>query len=237
MRSLTLTVSLLLASPAFAASPSFDCAKASAPDEIAICDDAQLSELDRLAALAYDEARRASGRSSAQAVAHEGLALRSECSADRACIMSVLVAVILRLEQLGSTVALPEWALMATMDGDGSDADVDAGAGEAGALPTEVGACAITSIVEITSRFQADINADPNDGSAVNFENGGHQVSYDKVQEIIDSSVGDTVLMCLIEIPQDCPPGDDRGRIYTTTNLNTNGSWTLPDSQRSCGGA
>ena len=30
--------------------------------------------------------------------------------------------------------------------------------------------------------FQADINADPDDGSAVSFENGGHQVSYEKEQ-------------------------------------------------------
>ena len=25
-------------------------------------------------------------------------------------------------------------------------------------------------------------------------------------------------MMCLVSIPEDCPPGDDRGRIYTTTN-------------------
>ncbi len=62
-------------------------------------------------------------------------------------------------------------------------------------------------------------------------------MSYDKVQEIIRSRVGDPVLMCLVEIPQDCPPGDDRGKIYTTTNLRTQESWTLPDSQHSCGGA
>ncbi len=93
--------------------------------------------------------------------------------------------------------------------------------GASGALPTEIGQCVNTTIAEITSRFQADINADPDDGSAVNFDNGGHQVSYEKVQEIINSEVGDPVLMCLVELPQDCPPGDDRGKIYTTTNLRT----------------
>jgi hypothetical protein len=94
-----------------------------------------------------------------------------------------------------------------------------------------------TAITDITSRFQADVNADPNDGSAVHLENGGFQVSYEKVQAILNSAVGDKVLMCLVSIPENCPPGDDRGRVYTTTNMRTQESWTLPDSQHSCGGA
>ena len=31
--------------------------------------------------------------------------------------------------------------------------------------------------------------------------------------------------------------GDNRGKIYTTTNLRTLDSWTLTDSEHSCGGA
>ena len=229
-RLLLITLSFLLASTAaFAASPSFDCTKAKAPDEIAICGDEQLSQLDRLAALGYDEARRASGRSSVRSAAREGLAARRACGGDKDCILQAQVATIQRFQMLGANVALPDWAENA---GAGSG-DVAAGS----ALPTEVGQCAKTAIAEITSRFQADITADPDDGSAVSFANGGHQVSYDKVQEIIRSRVGDPVLMCLVEIPQDCPPGDDRGKIYTTTNLRTQESWTLPDSQHSCGGA
>lgn len=54
---------------------------------------------------------------------------------------------------------------------------------------------------------------------------------------IKNSRVGDHVLNCLVFIPKDCPKGDDRGRIYTVTNLRTLESWTLPDSQHSCGGA
>ncbi len=143
--------------------------------------------------------------------------------------MSVQVATIIKFQQIGATVTLPDWAMTATMDG--------SNAGDRGALPTEIGQCVNTTIAEITSRFQPDINADPDDGSAVTFENGGGQVSYEKVQEIIDSRVGDPVLMCLVELPQDCPPGDDRGKVYTTTNLRTQGSWTLSNSQHSCGGA
>jgi uncharacterized protein len=220
----------LFASPAFAASPSFDCAKAKAPDEIAICGDEQLSQLDRLAALAYGEAQNASGKSKARAAARDGLAARKECGSDATCIMAAQVETIRRFQELGASVSLPDWAESGAGPSDG-------GAAAVGALPTEIGQCVNTTIAEITSRFQADINADPDDGSAVTFENGGGQVSYEKVQEIIDSQVGDPVLMCLVELPQDCPPGDDRGKIYTTTNLRTQESWTLPDSQHSCGGA
>jgi hypothetical protein len=45
------------------------------------------------------------------------------------------------------------------------------------------------------------------------------------------------VRICLVSLPQNCPPGDTRGRIYKTTNLRTRQSWTLPDSEHSCGGA
>ena len=43
--------------------------------------------------------------------------------------------------------------------------------------------------------------------------------------------------MCLTSIPKHCPPGDDRGRKYTATNLRTRGSWSMADSQHMCGGA
>jgi uncharacterized protein len=230
-RFLTFALGLLLASPALAAGPSFDCSKAKAPDEIAICGDAQLSELDRLWASAYDAARRASGRSSALSVARNGLAARSNCDGERRCIMSVEVAVILKFQDLGAKVTVPDWAMSATMDG------MDTASGEAGALPTEIGRCANTAVAGIHSRFQENINASPDDGSVVEFENGGVQVSYEKEPGLLHAKVGDPVLMCLVEIPQDCPPGDDRGRVYTTTNLRTHESWTLPDSQHSCGGA
>lgn len=220
----------LAASPALAQGPSFDCDDATTADEIAICGDAQLSQLDRLAALAYEEARRAGGKSAARAAAREGLAARSECGSDSDCIMAAQVDLIRRFQDLGASVSLPAWA----ENGGGFS---EGGPESAGGLPTGIGECAKTVIAEITSRFQADINADPNDGSAVQFENGGHQVSYEKEGALVRSRVGDPVMMCLIEIPQDCPPGDDRGRIYTTTNLRTGEAWSLPDSQHSCGGA
>ena len=103
---------------------------------------------------------------------------------------------------------------------------------EADPLPTVVGTCAETAIEEVGTRLGT-----PDSGSVVSFVNGGVQISYDPVAGIINSQVGDPVNVCLVLVPEDCPPGDDRGKIYRTTNLRTGESWELPDSQHSCGGA
>jgi hypothetical protein len=100
-------------------------------------------------------------------------------------------------------------------------------------LPTYVGACAKTKIKSIGTRLEGV----PDSGSAVSFENGGDQVSYDTVPAIAHSKAGDPVRMCLVSIPRNCPKGDDRGRVYRTTNLRTHKSWKLPDSEHMCGGA
>lgn len=43
--------------------------------------------------------------------------------------------------------------------------------------------------------------------------------------------------MGLIFVPKDCPPGDDRGRVYETTNLRTHEVWQTHDDPHMCGGA
>ena len=78
---------------------------------------------------------------------------------------------------------------------------------------------------------------DPGTGSAISYENGVVQVSYDASPEIHRSQIGDAVEFCLVSVPQNCPPGDDRGKIYRATNLRTGERWEAPDSQHSCGGA
>jgi hypothetical protein len=109
----------------------------------------------------------------------------------------------------------------------------------ADSLPTRIGQCTNTTIKDVTTRLQdgATNRPIPGSGSAVDFANGGYQVSYDTIAAIDQSRPGDPVTMCLVSIPKGCPPGDKRGITYKTTNTRTHGSWTLPDSEHMCGGA
>jgi hypothetical protein len=100
-------------------------------------------------------------------------------------------------------------------------------------LPTMVGQCSVTEIAEIGSRLEGVADS----GSAVSYKNGGVQVSYDELPGLRGSRVKDRVRLCLVSIPEDCPPGDDRGRVYRAKNLRTGKSWEAPDSQHMCGGA
>jgi hypothetical protein len=116
---------------------------------------------------------------------------------------------------------------------------ISGGSGMAGdknePLPTKVRQCAETTITEIGGRLEGDANFET--GTYVAFANDGMQISYDRVEAVVDSKIGDPVRMCLTGIPKDCPPGDDRGRVYRTTNLRTGESWEMADSQHMCGGA
>ncbi len=105
-------------------------------------------------------------------------------------------------------------------------------------IPVSVGQCTRTTIAAIGERLTDSQTGRPmaGSGSAVRFANSLAQVSYGEIQQILHSTAGDPVFICLMKLPANCPPGDKRGRVYTTTNLRTMESWTLPDSQHSCGG-
>jgi hypothetical protein len=101
------------------------------------------------------------------------------------------------------------------------------------ALPTRVGDCVNTAIKSVETRLEGATDS----GSAVSCTNGGYQVGYDTVPAIEQSRRGDPARMCLVSIPKNCPKGDDRGKVYRTTNLRTHQSWSLADSEHMCGGA
>jgi hypothetical protein len=107
------------------------------------------------------------------------------------------------------------------------------------ALPTVLGQCAPTTIKSVGNRLEDGVTGRgvPGSGSAVSFANGGSQVSYDQVPAIDHSRPGDVVTLCLVVLPQNCPKGDDRGKIYLGINARTNESWEASDSEHSCGGA
>src|ERR1035437_9106738 len=124
--------------------------------------------------------------------------------------------------------------------GGNNDIATQTPASQSGSLPKKIGQCVNTVITSITDRFGQEISPslskdgfDP--GTSIQFSNGGRQVSYEKEAAILRSKMGDQVQMCLTEIPKDCPPGDNRGRVYNTKNARTGEAWTLADSQHSCG--
>jgi hypothetical protein len=108
----------------------------------------------------------------------------------------------------------------------------------AAGLPIRVGQCVDTYVAKVMTRLADGTNTPvAGSGSAISFVNGGYQVSYEQEPAVDSSRPGDPVRMCLVSIPRNCPPGDDRGREYKTTNLRTHKTWSLPDSEHMCGGA
>jgi hypothetical protein len=103
----------------------------------------------------------------------------------------------------------------------------------AGPLPVKEGACTVTTIRQVGTR----LDGIPDSGDAVLYANGGYQVSIQTIPGLKGSKAGDKVKLCLEMIPDECPPGDDRGKVYKATNLRTQKSWSAADSEHSCGGA
>jgi hypothetical protein len=117
---------------------------------------------------------------------------------------------------------------------------VDESVAPSSILPSKVGECADTTITSITDRFGADLTPSKKGsekGTFIRFSNSGVQVSLVKEGAVVRSQVFDKVNMCLVEIPKGCQPGDNRGRLYKTTNLRTKESWSLANDIKSCGGA
>lgn len=207
-------------SGAFAAS--FDCRRARSPDEIAVCSDPVLSEMDERVSVAFAQAKFASGER-VIGVGRRFLASRRACGADRACIGQVYQAMAEAYSQLGSGEEIRGSATP-----------------QVRTLPKQIGDCVTTTVADVTPRLdprRAPISEDFDSGTAINFANGGHQVSYEREEALMQSRIGDPTRMCLISIPRNCPPNDNRGRVYSTTNLRTRQTWSLPDAQHVCGGA
>ena len=110
------------------------------------------------------------------------------------------------------------------------------------ATPQKIGDCVRTAVTDVGTRLEAPdekgvMRAVPGSGSAISYANGIDGVSYESVPGIDNSRVGDAIELCLTSLPQDCPPGDDRGKTYTARNIRTGATWTVPDAEHMCGGA
>lgn len=94
------------------------------------------------------------------------------------------------------------------------------------AVPTSVGQCVDTLVKQVEES-----------GNGILYANGIPGSAYDGVPGVAESKVGDSIHLCLVSVPKDCPAGDDRGKVYKATNKRTGKSWQMPDSRHSCGGA
>ncbi len=107
-----------------------------------------------------------------------------------------------------------------------------------GVRPGRIGLCTATTVAFVGTRLEDGAGHPvPDSGASVRLANGVYGVSYDHVPAVQHARRGDRALTCLVRLPSHCPPGDDRGRWYTTTDLRTMESWTLPDAEHMCGGA
>jgi uncharacterized protein len=100
---------LLLTSPTLAREgPSYDCGQAKAPDEIAICRNARLAQLDQLTAQAFQHARKILGEARAREIARAALKSRAACGASVVCIFDRQVDAMKQYETAGIVIPVPE---------------------------------------------------------------------------------------------------------------------------------
>ncbi len=105
--------------------------------------------------------------------------------------------------------------------------------------PTRVGACADTFVARVGTRLVDGSTGQSiaGSGTAISFTNGISLISYDTVPNAAAARPGDKAKLCLQSIPKNCPPGDNRGKVYQATIYRTGKRFALPDSQHMCGGA
>lgn len=242
MLRLTIAFLALLAATASQAhaQPSFDCTKAVLPDEKAICNNPYLSEADLLISRAYETYT--PEFQPKRKVARSFLADRQKCGSDEACIAAVQDATLdtfagWSLEKQGvNGLWLSSYAraLMAFKAAHMASSEPPL---LPGALESP-GQCVRTRIADITTRFGEPITYENAvAGTAISYSNGIFNVSYIREEAFYGVKAGQDVVLCLMNIPYDCPDGDVRGRFYYTLNTVSYSEWVLPDGQHMCGGA
>jgi uncharacterized protein len=212
VKKLIILVSILVfVSKSYAAS--FDCTKAASLVENVICSDSEISGLDDAVSSSYKNAL-AKGNNIKQSQ-RNWLKTRNLCKS-KVCLKKIYAK---RLNELSD---LP-LALSSKLD------EKD--------LFKKVGECKETTISKIGTRFEDSARPNKDTGTSISFANDIWLVDYDLIPQVAASKSGDDVEICLESIPKNCPPGDDRGKGYTVTNLRTGEHFTMGDSQHECGGA
>jgi S1-C subfamily serine protease len=94
---------------AHATSPSFDCNKASTPDEFAICSTSKLAELDNIGAAGFNFVRRRYGTTRARKVGRPLLKHRQACGSNQNCIIQRQIEAVQAYQRLGAPIRFPQW--------------------------------------------------------------------------------------------------------------------------------
>lgn len=120
-------------------------------------------------------------------------------------------------------------------------------ASEISSIPTRIGDCFETQVVDKFFRLWA-----PDDPEMPQEEYGiGKEIVLKLPNEFLlytdqigdrqlaspDYAPGNPVQLCLVSIPTDCPPGDDRGKEYSLLDRKTGYQAVHIDSWHLCGGA
>jgi hypothetical protein len=116
MRKASLTIiggvaAILLAgiSSAEAAKPSYDCAKAQLADEIAVCGNERLAELDVILTFGFTYPKKHMGKEATFKLARAFLKERQACQDNMECIRSAYIAANLEYQKNGAPILVPEW--------------------------------------------------------------------------------------------------------------------------------
>ena len=127
--------------------PSFDCNRARYQDEITICNNQKLSELDQIASFGYSQIKGES-RSIAQDFLLNFLNVRHSCGSNKLCILDTQARVIDGLSEFGAHVSNPLWigAYRLSLIENGKTLMVSG-------VPQRVGTCSQTKIKDIGTRF------------------------------------------------------------------------------------
>ena len=217
--------------PAEATSPSFDCGKARTPDEIAICQESVLADIDVLISKAFG--RYVSEFRPKDDVGADYLADRRACASDAACIAAIQARALETYESESHP-----WVNLFAQGMMGRKASTYANSAYSHAAITKPGECVKTRIRKVTTRFGEPVNDENADqGTSIQYENNDVQVSYERGDDLSGIKANQTVVLCLMSVLHDCPKGDTRGNLYLALNLDTGTQWTLTDTQHMCGGA
>jgi uncharacterized protein len=88
--------------------PSFDCRRATYPDEVTICGDPELARLDRLIGGGYQVLVDRYGEAPARGIAAPLLASRRACGSDAGCIKNAQISTIRELQRRGAPITYAE---------------------------------------------------------------------------------------------------------------------------------